>query len=316
MNMIERKTNNMQKPTFKWVPPAKKAPKRWGLRFLALFIIMIFGLAVGLVIAELAARRFLPEVSDTFIVKMKDATCKYHHPATFREPLETPDNNAYRIMFIGDSFTYGFCNIDFVFPKLVGQYFKSGAVDGLTPINVQTFNLGVSSYSPSIECVILRDYAPKLLPNLVVIAVDDSDAQDDFIYKDMVIKDISGMPLAVYPGLPGVPKYLLPLARQSKLLRVTCGILSQKAEQLAPKSKTEEEIAFDGCGNRYGHYLPDSEQKWAPALERTIGYVDKMVKYCRKRDIEVALVNYPYPPAVTQKYGVTWRGPYSMHAGG
>jgi hypothetical protein len=109
-------------------------------------------------------------------------------------------NGYVRIIFVGDSFTWGMGVKDRstnAFPPLVGKYFSDSSVPGVAPRAVQTFNLGTVSYSPSIYGVVLRDFAPVLNPDIVVLGLDDSDPQDDLIYRSMLRTDDKGLPLSV-----------------------------------------------------------------------------------------------------------------------
>jgi hypothetical protein len=129
---------------------------------------------------------------------------------------------------LGDSFTWGSCDAKDTFPRLVQTYFRDGTVPGVPPRNVQVFNLGTVSYSPSIYGILVKEYVPQIKPHLVVIAVDDSDPQDDLLYARTMIKDAQGLPESVRPYLEGVPEFLLPLAYRVKLIRVTCSVLYQR----------------------------------------------------------------------------------------
>jgi len=284
--------------------------------FLTNVTISAVSLIVFLCAGEVFARYFLPEVRDTDIVPLKSVDCKYHHCPGWLGQVYTVDEDAYRILFLGDSFTMGETSRDEAFPQLVGSLFRQGKVDGGAR-NVQTFNLGWLSYSPSVEGVILRDYAPVLRPNLVVISVDDSDPQDDLIYSHTVVLDKEGLPLSVYPDvLPGNPERVPPdlynLLRRSKLLRVAWNEWYRKLSYKgAMKKSTKDERLI--ATNRYGHYLPDSGRDWEPAFQRTITLVDAMIEYCRRRGIDVMLVNYPYHPAFMPDGNKGFRDNWNLH---
>ena len=345
-----------------------------------------------LLLSEYCCRRFLPEISDTSIVQISDVNERYHHPLALSEPLAEPDPDSFRIIFLGDSFTHGICEPQYSFPHLLQEYFNNGSVAGIPNRRVQVFNLGSHSYSPTIYNIILSDYAPKLKPHLVIVAVDDSDPEDDFLYQDLVITDERGFPIAAYPRMPGVPQWLEHTGRKIKMVRLFCGVIDKcyswfqvfnqwhlygntigsfserfNAEQLREKilrqgfdafitdnsrgrkhlylvkltyfnagvrlycntpnrfifysiegvrqqwdtfliffnlatvfSKKKlipDEYNLYGC-NRIGHYLKSDIKRWHSALFHTIDLEDKIVDYCRSKNIDVALVNYPWPPAV------------------
>jgi hypothetical protein len=210
-------------------------------------------------------------------------------------------------MFIGDSFTWG-TGVQYpsthAFPPLVGKFFneESGDRAGRT---VQTFNLGTPSYSPSIYGVVLRDFAPTLKPDIVVLALDDSDPQDDLVYSHLVKTDQHGLPLSVYPGLPGVPASLVPIAKHVKLVRHVSGLWNRYTKKVG----RDTDLRRLGP-NRYGHYRPGirSEEQWREAFERSLALVDAFSLYCTDHRIKLAIINYPYAPAVTTHYTSTWTG--------
>jgi|SRR5271157_991257 len=271
-------------------------------------LLAVVSLCLALAFAECIDRIFLPEVSDTIIVPIKSIEEKYHHPPRF-PPIPSLVPGAVRIVFIGDSFTFGLGVDDRstkAFPPLVGRFFSEGLVEGVARRAVQTFNLGTPSYSPSIYGVVLRDFAPTLKPDIVVLGLDDSDPQDDLLYSHLLKTDDQGLPLSVYPGLPGVPDFLIPVAKRIKLVRHVSGVYENMVNRIKRKADITMRIE-----NRYGHYRPGpgSEKQWAEAFERTLRLVDAFHSYCVEHEIKLAIINYPYAPAVTTtQYRGTWPG--------
>ena len=255
-----------------------------------------------LFVSEFAARRLVPEVDDTFIVKLKSFDEKYHHGSHTLAVVQ-PDMTRYRIMFVGDSFTRGMCPAEKSFPYLVESYFNTQAVPDVPKQSVQILNLGVPSHSPSVYGAVIRDFAPQFKPNLIVLGVDDSDPQDDYIYRNMVKLDSDGLPISVYPALSNVPPQLARLVRTSKILRLFFAARPQRTDEEGSDSYLAQ------WENRLGHYFPEEEeqQHWKSAFERTLGLMDAIVRYCRQNDIKVVILNYPYPPAVTTRYSREWR---------
>ncbi len=58
--------------------------------------------------------------------------------------------------------------------------------------------------------------------------------------------------------------------------------------------------------NRYSHYLPEHTSAWEPEFSRSLALIDAIVRYCRRHQIQIAIV-YPYLPAVTRLHGREWR---------
>lgn len=283
--------------------------KSW-LSFFAAFL----SLAISLGAAEWLARRYLPEVNDSHVIRIRDVLEIHHHPVTLREPLPEPDPDALRIMFLGDSFTWGSCGPEETFPRLVETYFKNGAVPGVAPRNVQVFNLGVVSYSPSIYGILAKEYLPKLKPHLVVIAVDDSDPQDDLLYARTMVKDAQGLAVSARPYLEGVPKWMEPLAYHIKLLRLSCSVLQQRigSRFLTPDEIRQKDLL--SFANRYEHYKPEKAKKWEPAFKATGDLLLAIDRYIRSQGSLAVILNYPYAPLVTRDYCIQWRKQFNLGA--
>jgi len=267
-------------------------------------LLVLSGLA-SLMLAELFCEFYLPERSDTFVVNLLNYRQKYHHDLRLKETLHAPRAEAFRVMFLGDSFTWGPASPEDSFPHQVEEMFQKGSVPGVPKLDVQSFNLGMVSYSPSIYGVVLRDYAPELKPHLVVLAVDDSDLQDDLVYSPMVVRDGDGLPLSVYPAPPGVPRWLLPIAKRSKLVRLALAQLHRGRIQAERRSWDPLDRRL--MTNRYSHYIPEHASAWEPEFSRSMALIDAIVRYCRRHEMQIAIVNYPYLPAVTRLHGREWR---------
>jgi hypothetical protein len=153
--------------------------------------------------------------------------------------------------------------------------------------------------------VVLRDYAPILKPHIVVLALDDSDPQDDLLYKDSLKTDDRGLPLAVYPGLPGVPDFLLPVAKRIKLVRHVSGLYEKAIKRI--EQNRDMRMLLE---NRFGHYRPGpgSEVEWNEAFDHSLGLVDAFHRYCMDHEIKLVIINYPYAPAVITDYVGKWVG--------
>lgn len=282
---------------------------------LLLLLISLASTLASLAMAEWLCRLYLPEINDSHVIPVTNVLEKHHHPVTLRAPLADPDPGAFRIIFLGDSFTWGICqDVQDTFPYLVQKYFRDGAVDGAAPRNVQVFNLGTASYSPSIYGILIKEYFQQIKPHMVILAVDDSDPQDDLLYARTMIKDEQGLAVSVRPYLAGVPKFLLPLAYRVKLVRLICSVLYQrigKHFRSAAQAESDQLLAFE---NRYAHYEPEEAAKWEHAFSRTGDLLLAIHRYVRSRGAQTVILNYPYPPAVTRAYCLEWRKQFNLGA--
>lgn len=99
-------------------------------------------------------------------IRSADST---HHPA-----------EAFNIVFLGDSFTYGFkVKQEEAFPSRVGELLGQRETGG----DIRIANFGWVSASPLLAYRILKDVGQKYNPDLVVLCVDMTDFHDDLRYR-------------------------------------------------------------------------------------------------------------------------------------
>lgn len=185
-----------------------------------LILVMAYVVA-GFFLAELFYRVFWNEPSRTYIVEGNDPV--YHHipkafekgglgTFDFRGRKVTVEKNpgVKRVVFIGDSFTYGFTSYDQTIPYHFDRLSKGQ--HGETPIEV--LNFGFVSYSPIIQEIQYKRLIQRLKPDLVVHLLDTYDPVDDVIYKSVATFDDKGEATAVLGDL-----YFNTGFRRSKFLR-------------------------------------------------------------------------------------------------
>jgi lysophospholipase L1-like esterase len=101
-----------------------------------------------------------------------------------------PDGT-YRILLLGDSFVYG-ANADQ--DETLGVKLEQGLKKILNE-DIEVLSLGVSSYSGLRYAVLMRLYLDKLDPDMVIVAVDQSDLQEDVDRLDHYRLDQDGYPV-------------------------------------------------------------------------------------------------------------------------
>lgn len=105
-----------------------------------------------------------------------------------------------KILFMGDSFMDGYDDAHTI-PSILSRLL---AKDNIC---IEPFNVGLSSYAPTIFVPQLRTLYPKIQPDYVIIDIDETDFYDDnFRYKQLVTRDESGKNIGVkavgfYPDL-------------------------------------------------------------------------------------------------------------------
>lgn len=103
----------------------------------------------------------------------------------------------FRIFYVGDSFTESCVPMEESLPKRVEERLNQLYAGSGT--RFETINTGTSSYSPSIEYVLIRSYILPYAPDLVVLNVDMTDDYDEWVYRHTLINDDDGNPWAVPP---------------------------------------------------------------------------------------------------------------------
>lgn len=97
----------------------------------------------------------------------------------------------YRILILGDSFTYGWnANQQETYPAVLERLLQKN-ISG----NIQVFSLGISGYSTLKYDLLMHMYADRIQPDMVIVAVDQSDFSDDRQYAPRYIFTPTGVPI-------------------------------------------------------------------------------------------------------------------------
>ncbi len=107
------------------------------------------------------------------------------------EPALPKPDGVYRVLFLGDSFTFGWKVMrDESFVRVCASML--GLDDGRV---LDVVNGGVASYCPLLSYLQFRHHLHVLEPDLVVINFDMSDVQDTYFYSPTVGYDENGTPM-------------------------------------------------------------------------------------------------------------------------
>lgn len=111
--------------------------------------------------------------------------------------LEKPANT-YRILMLGDSTTEGWgVSQDKTFSALLEE-----KLNGLGKLHFEVINMGVTSYSPLLEYLQLKNIGLKFNPDLVILNFDYSDFADDRNYEAFAAFEGNNNPQSVRPQDP------------------------------------------------------------------------------------------------------------------
>ncbi len=183
-----------------------------------------------------------------------------------------------RVLFMGDSFTEG-----------VGYSWHNTFVgrisDYLTSRGVEVLNAGVVSYSPKIHYLKLKKLLKdKLQFDSLVLMIDVSDAQDEILYAPFVASDERRIARWYYP----VHLFFL---KHSFLYHAL--LHKPHGHDDTHLWKDEDELFF---AKSQWVVDPAMFDLWGKkGLHSADGYVDKIIKICRQRNIAFSMVIYPWP---------------------
>lgn len=199
------------------------------------------------------------------------------------------EKNKYRILMLGDSFTEGHgVNIEGTIAKqLESMLNKEG-------YNVEVINAGVSSYSPILEYIYLKNEGILLNPDMVILNLDLTDSSDDNAYEQLAIFDVRGGIVAV-PGEKGV--------QTSIKGKIEYFCIKYKFNICILFGRTTLKVkSFFGKPSKIKQYDIPSE-----FLFKTFGYIKKIKDFNDANNIKFVLVTYPHAPQVSEEEWVIGR---------
>ena len=302
-------------------------------RIVGVCLIALVWLALALVIAEVVMRRW-PRPPDPFAYV--DADPILHHRlrpsytanrrgVEFRinalglkdreYPPEKPAG-VFRVLVLGDSYTEGF---GLPIPQTMPKQLEAMLARDRCLQPVEIVNGGVSSYSPIIEYLFLKQIGPALDPSLLVLAFDMTDVHDDWVRTQIATLTPNGLPVSISPERRAEAAYLLPPVPKPTWLRFTEPgerVLNRMALWQSVRADDVAQIVLGGT-RRTPERLRDlgiiGHVQWDPvAITRdrehateaaawtlTERYISAIAALARDRGIPFALVAYPHPHQVS-----------------
>ena len=208
----------------------------------------------------------------------------------------------YRILLLGDSFTFGFRAAgDVVFARKLERLLR----DRGNP-SVEVVNAGVLSYCPLLEYLQYRDTLSVLEADLVILNFDMSDVQDHLEYSRSAVFSPEGEPLFVTePSLrtpPGFPRLL-----SFEWVRRHVLALTRKRQSTLEGSPFARDI------DRYIWAL-DGGPEMDREVQSTLAPILSLAALLRHQGIPFVLATYPQPwqvsadatplPPVREQYNI------------
>lgn len=215
----------------------------------------------------------------------------------------------YRIAVMGDSFTFGVgVKAEETFSSFLQQMLA-----GSSAVQAEVFNFGVSSFSPVLEFIYLKWEIVRYQPDLLILALDLCDVQDDYLYEPHLVYDRSGEIVACDPfRYHGGADVWAMLKDRSVFLTILDEKLLQsvrKIKMMGPveylrnkingvRNKTEILLNPNKDNIIFDRFIFAREDKNRFVImthwRRTSEYLMRIKRICDDHSIQFLLVTYPY----------------------
>jgi len=225
------------------------------------------------------------------------------------DELESRDKYQHRILLLGDSFLMGYgIEKEKRFSEILEQKLQA------TGQQVDVINAGVTSYSPVLEYLYLKERGLGLEPDIVLLLFDMSDVQNDYMYSQRAVYDQEGKIIAVPYQEPAT--LLLKIYYNLKIIPLLESILSFLDSKIPSTGKLGSSHFFDLEYDKYAitreGLSPQKEQQyWNVSLT----YLQKIKQLCEQHNITFILATYPYGHQVSPQEWGTGRHNYGFQPG-
>ncbi|GEM_PF-3444175 len=230
---------------------------------------------------------YIPNCNSTFSSTEWQTKVSINSVGIRDDPIQPKENYDVRILMLGDSFTWGYgVEQNETFSEVVQQQLNHEGV------KADVLNAGVTSYSPTLQYLYLREKGIKLKPDVVVLNFDMSDVQDDYLREQEAIFDETGELVSV-PN-PEKKSFLLDLRKEIKITALINSIFIGIDRILPPPTKIEKPFLYDIAYDRYGITRFSEVTNESVHWQRTFSYILKMKELCEKERCKLVLAVYPY----------------------
>ncbi len=196
-----------------------------------------------------------------------------------------------RILMLGDSMTWGYgVEKEETFSEVLQQKMKAKGV------KADVINAGATSYSPTLEYLLLKNKGLSYEPEVVILNLDMSDIQDDYFREKAAEFDQEGNIIRV-SGIKEQTTLLYKIRNKMKTNRFIADKISLIDSRFSTQIKEETQNTIpqgDPKTDRYAILrdmpVQDEEENW----NRTFHYISLINELCKENDITFILTLYPY----------------------
>jgi hypothetical protein len=214
----------------------------------------------------------------------------------------------FRIAILGDSFTEGFgVDVESCYVQRVERSLNTNAAGGL---HFNVLNCGVVSYSPLLELIQLKEQVLALSPDLVIVAFDMTDLDDDKNYSAEAVFAPSGEPIGAQNRHSLPRKFsILPSGELRTFIRdnsYVFALVNTAMISLWPPPIQREWLQ---------HTTDLSVGQWREKVDRSLRFLGFIGTFCRDRGIPLVLVTYPFGHQASSSEWVEGRKRYGIGPG-
>jgi hypothetical protein len=220
-------------------------------------------------------------------------------------PAKPP--GTWRIFYVGDSFTEGCVPMDESVASRVEGHLNERL--GGSGIRFEVINTGTASYSPLLYYILIRYFIQPYSPDVIVVNVDMTDPYDDWKYRETLITDAEGNPVAVPPRdlysspyvdtLRGAvrtglfPRLSLFLAEKSHLYNLIRRIAGE-APRTGPAEGGLEGDDAQLLVKRWGWCRHEWDEATRKNVAFTADILRRIARYCKEHGIRLLLTAVPH----------------------
>jgi lysophospholipase L1-like esterase len=218
------------------------------------------------------------------------------------------ENFDLRVLMLGDSFTWGYgVEHEETYTEQLQHMLNDNGING------DVVNAGVTSYSPVLEYLYLKNKGLQLQPDIVIMNIDLSDFQDDYIRERDAEFDAHGI-------ITAVPKesddsFLLSIRKKIKITRFMDIIFKLVDAAIPPPTEFNSNTFHSIENDRYAlsrYEVMDNEQEH---VNRTLAYIKHTADLAAEYDIQFVLTTYPYGHQVSGEEWTQGRHLFGFHNG-
>ncbi|MEZ5333542.1 MAG: hypothetical protein R2991_16265 [Thermoanaerobaculia bacterium] len=174
-----------------------------------------------------------------------------------------------------------------------------------------TSSTPASSYSPTLEFLLLRERWQALDPDVVVLALDMSDFQDDLWFEDLAVYGPHGRLERVRPTPR--PGRLQSLYKDLLLVRMFRSALDRLYSHWRSGAELDLPQTHDLLRNRFALTRDDlTAAESEPHWERTLGWMGRIAELTAERGARLLVMTYPYGHQVAVDEWETGRQHYGF----